>query len=259
MRYFLILVVFLCSGATLEWDFNPEVDVIGYRVYVGQASRVYNVVLDVGNINTVQIPTDPNTTNYFAVTAYNSDGLESDYSEEVFYIPNNTNPPPTNICNFTIFPASRNHSSDTQIGAIDVSTDTNCFWQINNNKFWITIISPLTNLGPKTITYRIDANTNIGSRSGSFSVAGLTFTVSQNGANISPTNIIPPVLRPRVVDGIFYASFDVQANVWYDVDYTTDFIVWWPIYSTKREMATTISLDFWMNDPRFFLRVGAHN
>jgi VCBS repeat-containing protein len=71
-------------AATLEWDRNPETNVIGYRVYVGRVSRLYDSVLDIGDQSSTQVPTSPGTT-YFAVTAYDSDGLESDYSEEVFY------------------------------------------------------------------------------------------------------------------------------------------------------------------------------
>jgi hypothetical protein len=77
-------------AVTLEWDRNLETNVIGYRVYVGTASRVYDQVLDVSNsvIAVISIPVNVQT--FFAVTAYNSDGLESDFSEEVFY----TRPPP---------------------------------------------------------------------------------------------------------------------------------------------------------------------
>jgi VCBS repeat-containing protein len=71
-------------AATLEWDRNPETNVIGYRVYVGRVSRSYDSVLDIGNQTSAEVPTSPGRT-YFAVTAYDSDGLESDYSEEVFY------------------------------------------------------------------------------------------------------------------------------------------------------------------------------
>ncbi|HEY0548458.1 MAG TPA: Ig-like domain-containing protein [Verrucomicrobiae bacterium] len=72
------------QAATLEWDRNPEINVIGYRVYVGRVSRLYDSVLDIGNQTSAPVPTSPGKT-YFAVTAYDSDGLESDYSEEIFY------------------------------------------------------------------------------------------------------------------------------------------------------------------------------
>jgi hypothetical protein len=66
----------------LEWNANAETNVAGYRVYSGAASRSYAKVVDVGNAT--------NHTNdyaagehFLAVTAYDTDGLESDFSEEL--------------------------------------------------------------------------------------------------------------------------------------------------------------------------------
>jgi len=58
--------------------------VAGYRVYMGRQPRVYDSVLDVGNQTVAQLSTTWRTT-YFAVTAYDTDGLESDFSDEVSY------------------------------------------------------------------------------------------------------------------------------------------------------------------------------
>jgi hypothetical protein len=74
------------QSVTLEWDRNPEPNVAGYRVYSGRQSRVYGSVLDVGNQTVAQLPTNPGTT-FYAVTAYDDTGLESDFSEEVSYTP----------------------------------------------------------------------------------------------------------------------------------------------------------------------------
>jgi hypothetical protein len=81
---FLFCVASRCIGAiaVLEWDANSETNVTGYKVCWGQASRDYNSVSDVGNVTTWR--------NDFAighhclaVTAYDTDGLESDLSEEL--------------------------------------------------------------------------------------------------------------------------------------------------------------------------------
>jgi hypothetical protein len=80
-----LLSCFGASCATLEWDPNPEPNVIGYRVYVGTSQRLYDQVFDVGLSTTFIIDNLPGLTTFFAVSAYDSDGLESDLSEEVFY------------------------------------------------------------------------------------------------------------------------------------------------------------------------------
>jgi hypothetical protein len=71
---------------TLVWDPNIEPDLEGYKCYYGLDSRDYAHTVVVGN-QTVCTVTDlePGETYYFAVTAYNTVGLESDYSEEVIY------------------------------------------------------------------------------------------------------------------------------------------------------------------------------
>ena len=81
------------QAVTLEWDRNPETNVTGYRVYVGRQSRVYDSVLDVANQTMATIAARAGTS-FYAVTAYNADGLESDFSDEVSYAPPWTNSPP---------------------------------------------------------------------------------------------------------------------------------------------------------------------
>lgn len=90
-----LITVILCpphsiSAATLPhpvsfaWNANPEPDVAGYKLHLGDASGTYNQVVDVGNDLAISIDTLQSDTTYFcAVTAYNSAGLESPYSQEV--------------------------------------------------------------------------------------------------------------------------------------------------------------------------------
>lgn len=61
---------------------------IGYRVYYGVASGAYTKMLDVTNATNITIPgLMEGSTYYFAVTAYNIFGLESDPSDELNYEP----------------------------------------------------------------------------------------------------------------------------------------------------------------------------
>lgn len=72
----------------LAWDQNSESDVTGYKLYYGTAPGVYGTTIDVGNtvIGSVTGLTY-DTTYYFAVTAYNTEGLESLHSNEISYTP----------------------------------------------------------------------------------------------------------------------------------------------------------------------------
>lgn len=57
-------------------------------MYIGSASRSYQKTVDVGNV--LEYPLvglTPKTAYFFAVTAYNTAGIESDYSVELKFTP----------------------------------------------------------------------------------------------------------------------------------------------------------------------------
>jgi len=69
---------------TLAWDQNSEPDIAGYRIYYGQESHSYTNVVDVGNYTSCVIADlEDGETYYFVATAYNTDGFESGYSNEI--------------------------------------------------------------------------------------------------------------------------------------------------------------------------------
>lgn len=72
------------SALTLAWDPNTEDDLAGYNVYYGIQSGDYDSVIDVGNvIQYLVLDLEPETQYYFAVTAYDTSGNESGFSEEI--------------------------------------------------------------------------------------------------------------------------------------------------------------------------------
>jgi fibronectin type 3 domain-containing protein len=72
---------------TLEWDPSEERDVSGYLVYWGLRPGEYQWVLDT-MADTVATVTElmSGNTYFFAVTAYDRDGTQSELSPEIAYI-----------------------------------------------------------------------------------------------------------------------------------------------------------------------------
>jgi hypothetical protein len=74
------------SSVTFAWDRNPEASVVDYRIRYGVVSRTYTDMVSTGNATSATISNlVEGATYYFAVTAYNIFGLESDYSNEIPY------------------------------------------------------------------------------------------------------------------------------------------------------------------------------
>lgn len=72
------------TGVMLEWDAVPDDCVIGYAAYCGIRSHEYDTRIDAGtNITATVSNLIVGNTYYFAVTAYASNGVESDFSGEI--------------------------------------------------------------------------------------------------------------------------------------------------------------------------------
>lgn len=85
---FMLLFLFAAISAAaadirLAWDANTEPDLAGYYVYYGQHSRAYSNSTKLGTQTTYTVTGLPPGTYYFAVTAFNTAGQESAYSNEV--------------------------------------------------------------------------------------------------------------------------------------------------------------------------------
>jgi hypothetical protein len=99
------------TNVTLAWNPSPAPGIVGYNVYSGRASKSYTNMFSVGNVtNASAASLASGATYYFSVTAVDSTGLESPFSNEISYsVPTNNlpvvpNTPPTisSIANQTI-------------------------------------------------------------------------------------------------------------------------------------------------------------
>ena len=100
-KLFTILAILAIAGiaqaATVQvtWNPNTEPDLAGYRLYVGEASGQYGEPIDLGNVtgHVMEITPEYGATYYFALTAYDTSGNESGYSDEATcFIPDGVKP-----------------------------------------------------------------------------------------------------------------------------------------------------------------------
>lgn len=88
---FVLLCLFLSPMAsaapvTLAWDPVQATDLAGYKIYYGYASRTYGFSVDVGKVTNAALSgINAAKVYYFAATAYDLQGNESAYSNEVVY------------------------------------------------------------------------------------------------------------------------------------------------------------------------------
>jgi len=85
----IFLLTLVNSTVIVQWLPNSEADLAGYKLYYGTASRSYPNIINVGLMTTHTVnDLQPGYEYFFAVTAYDTAGNESDFSEEVsIYIP----------------------------------------------------------------------------------------------------------------------------------------------------------------------------
>jgi len=139
------------ASASLAW--NAATGVSGYRIHYGTSSGNYTASSTVGNTTSSTVPNlNDGTRYYFAVTAYDSSGVESDYSNEVSYGGSSS-------CTYSISPSSASFASTGGTGTISVTATSGCSWSASTGVSWATISSGSTGTGSGTVKYSVAANT----------------------------------------------------------------------------------------------------
>jgi len=87
------------------------------------------------------------------------------------------------MCVYSIGPKSRSFNASGDTGTVNVSTQEGCSWTaVSNDTGWIIITSGSSGIGNGRVNYEVAANTSTTSRTGTMTIAGETFTVTQAGS-----------------------------------------------------------------------------
>jgi hypothetical protein len=81
-------------------------------------------------------------------------------------------------CTFTISPTAQTFGVSGGNGVVDVTTAAGCPWQALNQLNWVSIRSGESGSGSGSVVYTVQPLV-VGKRSGSMTIAGRTFTISQ--------------------------------------------------------------------------------
>lgn len=100
--------------------------------------------------------------------------------------------PPT-PCAFAITPTTATSTADGVRGTVAVSTTATCAWQVVQNAPWIRLVTGQSGTGPGTVEYAVDANPTAIPRTGTLTIAGLLFTLHQDGDVSACTYEVSPV------------------------------------------------------------------
>ena len=135
----------LASTITLQWDPETAEDLAGYKVYYADSAEVPFAgtgaaqgasPVDVAQINSATITgLDPNRSYYFAVTAYNTAGVESPYSN-IVHVPELV--PPT--------VAITSPATDSQVtGTVSINASASDNVAVASVRFYVNGVLAVTN------------------------------------------------------------------------------------------------------------------
>jgi predicted secreted protein len=86
-------------------------------------------------------------------------------------------------CTYGIDPVSEHFGFAGGSNSVSVTSNAgDCYWAATSNKGWIHVTSGSPDIGDGTVGYSVDPNTKVSSRTGTMTIAGYTFTVTQDGA-----------------------------------------------------------------------------
>ncbi len=113
------------------------------------------------------------------------------------------------VCTYSISPPAQTFDAIGGSATINVSASSaDCSWTVENKESWITINSETAASGDGAVRFTVASNTDSKPRSGTLTVAGKSFTVTQAGlaVSVSAASLIPGKLAPESIVAAFGAG-----------------------------------------------------
>jgi uncharacterized protein (TIGR03437 family) len=126
-------------------------------------------------------------------------------------------------CTYAITPTSANVAATGGTGMVAVTAGTGCMWTATSNAGFITITSGASGTGNGTVAYTVATNTGA-ARTGTLTVAGLTFTVNQAAGTQCTYAVIPTSTNVGATGGTGSVSVTTAAGCTYTATSNAAFI-----------------------------------
>ncbi|MFM1769791.1 MAG: hypothetical protein RJA22_2320 [Verrucomicrobiota bacterium] len=84
-------------------------------------------------------------------------------------------------CDLVLSPVTRLHGNGGATNTIGLALNEGCNWSITKTSAWVSILSPPSGTGSATVTYTVEANPGLDTRTTVLSIGGQPFTLSQAG------------------------------------------------------------------------------
>ncbi|MBF0343497.1 MAG: VCBS repeat-containing protein [Nitrospirae bacterium] len=103
-------------------------------------------------------------------------------------------------CTILMSPTTKQFLSYGGSEVVNVSAASECSWTAASNDSWITITSPTSGTGNGAVSYSVSSNTGA-ARTGTMTIGGLTFTVTQTGTDCTSGMSINPTSKNFISSG----------------------------------------------------------
>jgi hypothetical protein len=109
-------------------------------------------------------------------------------------------PPSSGPCTYSFSSGGQLFSPQGGLGSITITTGAGCPWTVGALPSWVMLTGPSAGLGSGTVTFQILPDAG-GDLSGSFTIAGQTFTIGQEAASIPGLTFIGSMPHLAAEDG----------------------------------------------------------
>src|SRR5262249_18835548 len=129
----------------------------------------------------------------------------------------------TNPCTFQLIPDHQAFPATGGSSSVMVSTQPTCAWTAVSNAPFITITSGASGTGSGSVSYSVSPSPNSNIRTGTMTIAGQTFTVTEAGTSCVST-ISPMTASFAAAGGTGFTTVTASGNCSWPVLSTDSFI-----------------------------------